>query len=157
MQLHPNVPHFNAEREILEQKQVIGLGDWPEGKGQIAQFKQAMSLGDIVLIKHGAQPIALVEVTGEYGYIKKVNKNLDWFPHRRNIKVIAFMAHVKNDFPSPRGTLKKSVDSSTPTYQYINQWYSSVIAPDLNKQGFWNILRVLRALSSRVRNILKFI
>ena len=135
MQLHPNAPNFNPEREILEQKQVIGLDDWLEGKGQIAQFKQSISLGDIVLIKHGSQPIALVEVTGEYEYIEEVNEELDWFPHRRNIKVIAFMDEVKNDFPSPRGTLKKSVNRYTPTYQYINQWYSSVIAPDLNKQG----------------------
>jgi predicted ATP-binding protein involved in virulence len=135
MQLHPDAPRFGLEREILEKKQVIGLADWPEGKGQIDQFKQAMTLGDIVLIKQGRRPIALVEVTGEYAYHKLVNKDLDWFPHRRNIKVIAFMDEVKNDFPSPRGTLKKSVNRYTPTYQYINQWYSSVIAPDLNKLG----------------------
>jgi len=135
MQLHPNAPNFKLEREILEQKELIGLGDWPKGKGQIAQFKQAMSLGDIVLIKQGSRPIALVEVTGEYEYLKRVNNKLDWFPHRRNIKVIAFMDELKNDFPSPRGTLKKSVNRYTPTYQYINQWYSSVITPDLNKQG----------------------
>ncbi|HID98813.1 MAG TPA: hypothetical protein EYP59_00790 [Thiotrichaceae bacterium] len=135
MQLHPNAPNFNLERKILEQKQVIGLDDWQKGKEQIAQFKQAMRLGDIVLIKQGTRPIALVEVTGEYEYLEQVNKDLDWFPHRRNIKVIAFMDEVKNDFPSPRGTLKKSVNRYTPTYQYINQWYSSVIAPDLNKQG----------------------
>lgn len=135
MQLHPNAPDFNREREILEQKPVIGLGDWLSGKGQIAQFKQAMSIGDIVLIKQGTQPIALVEVTGEYEYIEDVNEDLDWFPHRRNIKVIAFMDEVKNDFPFPRGTLKKSVNRYTPTYQYINRWYSSTIAPDLNKPG----------------------
>ena len=135
MQLHPNAPDFNREKEILEQKRVIGLGDWPEGKGQIAQFKQEMSIGDIVLIKLGTQPIALVEVTGEHESIKEVNEELDWFPHRRNIKVVAFMDEIKNDFPSPRGTLKKSVNKYTPTYQYINQWYNSVIAPDLNRQG----------------------
>jgi predicted Mrr-cat superfamily restriction endonuclease len=122
MQLHPNAPHFNREREIMEQKRVIGLGDWTEGKGQIAQFKKAMSIGDIVLIKLGTQPIALVEVTGEHEFIQEVNEDLDWFPHRRNIKVIAFMDELKYDFPSPRGILKKSVNRYTPTYQYINQW-----------------------------------
>ncbi|MEN8220601.1 MAG: AAA family ATPase [Pseudomonadota bacterium] len=134
MQLHPNAPNFNREIEILKQKRVIGL-DEPESKKQIAQFKQTMRIGDIVLIKLGTQPIALVEVTGEHEYIKEVNQDLDWFPHRRNIKVIAFMDELKNDFPSPRGTLKKSINRYTPTYQYINQWYNSVIAPDLNRQG----------------------
>jgi hypothetical protein len=132
MQLHPNNPNFNREREILEQKQVIGVDDRSDGEKKIDLFKLAMSIGDIVLIKLGAQPIALVEVTGEHEYIKQVNDDLDWFPHRRNIKVIAFMDDVKNDFPYPRGTLKKSVTIDTPTYQYINQWYNNVIAPDLN-------------------------
>jgi predicted ATP-binding protein involved in virulence len=131
MQLHPNDPNFNREREILEQKRVIGLDD----NGQIAQFQQVMRIGDIVLIKRGSQPLALVEVTGEPEFIHEVNQDLDWFPHRRNIKVLAFMDEVISDFPSPKSTLTKSVNRYTPTYQYINQWCHRVIAPDFNRQG----------------------
>lgn len=137
MQLHPSNQGFNKEKEILERKQVIGLGQW-EAKGaksQINQFKNKMKIGDIVLIKNGATPIALVEVTGEAEYSDNVNKDLDWFRNRRKVKVLDILKEEKHDFPQPRGTLQKSINRYTPTYQYINNWYNKLTNPKLNNTG----------------------
>jgi hypothetical protein len=141
MQLHPDDKNFNREREILEQTHVIGLGAWLEGTPQISQFEDEMEIGDIVLIRLGGKSIALVEVTGEFEKVESVNKDLDWFPNRRKIKVIDFMEEQRHDFPSPRGTLKKSVNRYTPTYQYINDWYNQAIDPDSNRKGL-NIRKI---------------
>ena len=135
MQLHPNDKSFNREKEILEQKKVIGLGEWLEGSAQMHQFRSEMKIGDIVLVRLGEKPIALVRVTGEFEKTKKVDKNLDWFHIRRNIEVIEFVKKQNEDFPSIRGTLKKSINRYTPTYQYINNLYNKVVQSDSIQAG----------------------
>lgn len=62
IQLHPDEISFSPELiiKILEEKSVIGLGEWKEGENQITQFKEKMAIGDIVAVKQGSIPIALV-------------------------------------------------------------------------------------------------
>ena len=64
MQLHPSDSHyFNTARvkRILEEKSLIGLGD--EDKIWDTDFINRMKVGDIVAIKNGGEPIALVAVS----------------------------------------------------------------------------------------------
>jgi predicted ATP-binding protein involved in virulence len=138
MQLPLDDKHFGKERDILTQSSIIGLGQWPGGEGQIDQFKAQMEKGDIVLIKRGHQPIALVKVVGDFEYSEIVDQTLDWFPNRRKIEVLEIMEEIRNDFPQPRMTLQRSTNRFTPTYQYIDTWYHKVMHSDF----YQNVLKI---------------
>jgi len=66
MQLHQDDDTDTQDKiyKILE-TEYIGLGDWEKGHNQIAQFKNSMQKGDIVLIRHKGA-VALVSIIGEY-------------------------------------------------------------------------------------------
>jgi predicted ATP-binding protein involved in virulence len=124
MQLHPDDPIQKNELNILEKTSLIGLGDWKTD--QVNDFIKVMDIGDIVLIRRGRLPLALVEVVGEPLYETQPNKELDWFVHRRKVKILEILDKEKFDFPQPRGTLKKSINKTTATYNYINNWYNNI-------------------------------
>lgn len=87
IQLHPNDMGWSREKELLIKHGVIGLGDWEEAAKQQPNFENTMQKGDIVLVKHGATIIALVEVTGDYEYSTQTDELL-WFERRRKVKVL---------------------------------------------------------------------
>ncbi|EOG1413174.1 hypothetical protein ONR64_14035 [Proteus mirabilis] len=66
MQIHPDDTSFADEHlySILENKKIIGLGDWPEGESSISTFRNEVEVNDIVAIKNGARLIALVQIIG---------------------------------------------------------------------------------------------
>ena len=128
MQLHPDdAGNFEPTkiRSILKKKGVIGLGKGAKGDHQ---FINEMREGDIVLVRDGATPISLVRVEGPHYQveIKDTDPSLDWFDHRRKIKIL-----VLN--PSPpsgkrikaMGTLSISTGSNTDTFKYIDRIYKS--------------------------------
>jgi len=127
MQLHPDEKDWGREKELLDTKSLIGLGVIKDGQYdniQNNQFISDMEINDIVLIKRGAQPIALVRVIGQLEEISQNDyEHIDWFRFRRTIEIIEILSETKYDFPSPRGTLKKSINKYTLTYQYIDNWY----------------------------------
>ena len=124
MQLHPNDKNWGKEKELLETKGLIGIG-------KTNLLKNSINIGDIILIKAGSKPIALVEVTGEYEDIKKNDfDKLDWFQYRRAVKVLAYASEDSLPFPYPRATLKKAVNHKTKSYQYIYNWHQKTL---LNK------------------------
>jgi len=123
IQLHPNNINWNKEKELLETTSLIGLGELKEGDGQIKRFKDDMKKGDIVLVRRGSTPIALVEVIGNYKHKIKNHKVLDWFEHRREVKVLDYATDDMPSFPQPRGTLQKAINKNTPSYKYIDDWY----------------------------------
>lgn len=127
MQLHPNDVKFEREVNILQQTNLIGLGDWENNRGQIKQFSQEMKVGDIVLVKRGRLALALVEVVGEVNYEKAPNAVLDWFSYRRKINILSIADDKADNFPQPRGTLSKAINTKTKTYQYINDWYNKIV------------------------------
>ena len=125
MQLHPDEPDWGKERELLEKTSLIGLGDWEKGESQIENFKNRMSIGDIVAIKIGSQLIALTQVDGGWLLEKKTNESLDWFPYRRKVKVLGWNS-TERILPQPRGTLSICSDLSNPTSQTIINWYNMI-------------------------------
>ncbi len=138
---------------------MIGLGDWDST--QVTQFEKEMRIGDVVLIKRGAEPIALVEVTSDSENDENaIDWDLDWFSYRRQVKVLAFADGKKPKFPLPRGTLKKSVNSGTDTYKYIQKWYfdflnenaSDNIFPDLVKNKGVKIREIYISKSKALRD-----
>lgn len=129
MQLHPSDRYyFNTARvkRILEEKSLIGLGD--EDKIWDTDFINRMKVGDIVAIKNGGEPIALVEVVGDYYRDDVVNPELDWFNHRRRVKVLDF---YKKDYnfviPQPRGTLSICDNLNTDTSRIITNWHKEFL------------------------------
>jgi 5-methylcytosine-specific restriction protein B len=127
IQLHPddNASFDDSRiRELLKQKEVIGLGDWDKGEEIKLIFFNRMAIGDIVAVKNGKKPIALVEVCGDAYVEKQLNKHLDWFPNRRKVKVLEYY----NDsfgfsIPQPRGTLQICDNLNTSTSQVIINWH----------------------------------
>ena len=132
MQLHPNDKNRNEEYEILD-RGYIGLGDWHDKKAtnQIIQFKNEMKKGDIVLIKRGGKALALVEVIGDSEEGNGIGDN-DWIYYKRDIELLDKDVSNMPSFPQPRGTLQKSINKYTRTYQYIDNWYKKVLDPDID-------------------------
>jgi predicted ATP-binding protein involved in virulence len=130
MQLHPDEKSWGKEIDVLQKLSVIGLhGDKDSSK--VIQFEREMKIGDVVLIKRGGTPLALVEVTGNCIENKnELDWDFDWFLYRRSIKVLSFADENMKKFPSARDTIKKSVDPDTSTYKYIQKWYSDFLNKD---------------------------
>ncbi|GBU20707.1 endonuclease [Fibrobacteres bacterium R8-0-B4] len=138
MQLHRgNQSKFTIDviKKIITDKSVIGLGDpeedpehpWQSGFGQLKNFKEVMDIGDIVAVRQGGTPIALVEVTGDWEPVDPAERNedFDWFYFKRGIKII--------DFYKGSGTFKCRLKTLLPcnkddaeTTRFIKKWYQEV-------------------------------
>ena len=131
IQLHPdNRSSFGSEliKRILLEKGVIGIGEWEKGEDKIRQFKETMAIGDIVAVKQGSMPIALVRVIGDAYFENKVDDDFDWFPNRREIEVIDFYDPIDTfTIPQPRGTLSVCNDLNTETAKVIIKWHRNAI------------------------------
>ena len=138
IQLHPNDLRWNKEKELLEKHSVIGLGDWEEAAKQQPGFEKTMQIGDIVLVKHGASIIALVEVTGDYEYSNQTD-NLLWFERRRKVKVLDWYNEKYGYCVSPRKTLERCAKPNTNTFISIKQWIQR-INNNKNMETYINLL-----------------
>lgn len=131
IQLHPNNNKTITKDiviRILQEKSVIGIDEWDNGHDIVQQFKNEMKIGDIVAVKDGSSPIALVKIIGDYWFEKSVTTNFDWFSHRRKVKILDFYKSNYNfTIPHSRGTLTICRDLNTETAKIIMQWYQSII------------------------------
>ena len=135
MQLHPDNPnksYIPTVIKILEDKSIIGLGDWEKGVGTRDEFFEKMSVNDVVVIKQGNSPVAIVCVTGDAYTENNVDDDLDWFKYRRKVKVLDYY-HDEYDFkfPQPMGTLSICANLQTDTSQTIVNWYRKVIVRNI--------------------------
>jgi hypothetical protein len=109
IQLHPNDNRTISKEvviNVLREKSVIGIGEWEDGQTLVNQFKDEMHIGNIVAVKDGSSPIALVRIKGNYWFERLINEDFDWFPHRREVEVLDFYEPDYNfTIPQPRGTL----------------------------------------------------
>jgi len=134
IQIFKSGDESGTEKRILEEKGLIGLGY--TNKNQENQFREDMSIGDIVLVRRGVHSIGLVEVISKCIDIGANNFNaLDWFQFRRKIKILAIADNNMATFPQPRGTLQKSINKYTRTYQYIDGWYQKTLNPQIEDVG----------------------
>jgi len=134
IQIFKSGDESGTEKKILEEKGFIGLGY--TNKNQEKQFKEDMRKGDIVLVRRGVRSIALVEVLSECIDVGSNDFNaLDWFQFRRKIKILAIADNNMATFPQPRGTLQKSINKYTRTYQYIDGWYQKTLNPQIEDVG----------------------
>ncbi len=128
MQMHPDDKSFAEEHvySILEDKKIIGLGNWDRGQAVIALFQKEMKVNDVVAIKNGAKLIALVQVIGGAYHVDNDTTEIGWIEHRRPIRLLDWELE-KIALPQPRGTLEKCVNKNAPTTQIISEWHDRVV------------------------------
>ena len=145
LQMHPSDSEkFKKDKliRILEKKQVIGMGEsWTNQHGQEVSdptiFKNEIHTDDVVLIRDGSSPIALVQVTGPW-YIKNtINEDFDWFKLRRPIKLLkgyddsneelinSILSEYGKDHIQAPGTLTRA-NNNNATNKFIKQWHLQV-------------------------------
>lgn len=130
IQLHPsNQNDFPPDKveKILKKTSYIGVGVWDKGERIIDDFEKTLEIGDIVAVKSGKTPIALVEIISDCERTDNVNNDLDWFQYRRKIKVLDFYKpEYKFNIPDSRGTLTICRDSNAETTKIIKKWYEKI-------------------------------
>jgi hypothetical protein len=143
MQLHPCAPGSAAQHASQSlQAGFIGLdfnddcGDLSKvsmddidiGQKDYVQFWRDMRIDDRVLIMVHHFPFAIVDVAGEYNYIKNTEPEIGvWFRHFRRVKNVKFYA----DFITNANCWSQIVmtdtisilrDASSKSYQLIDSW-----------------------------------
>ncbi len=132
IQLHPRELGWAREKELLNKYNLIGVGDGIDSK-QLNLLKK-MKIGDIVLVRRGKTPIALVKVIGEIeDRDEDIFENVDWFRYSRKIKILSY-AENRDVFPYNRGTLQKFVNKEVKSYKYIEAWCREINSTFLKKQ-----------------------
>jgi len=143
MQLHPSDPAHAVAHTIKS----IGLGyiglDFANPPGDLTDvpreaidktqrdywdFAHTMQVGDTVLVVAHHYPCALVEVIGEYNYIRRPKDELGvWFRHLRRVKVLGFYAdYITNPAAWEQTTMTDTISvlksSDGVSYQLIERW-----------------------------------
>ncbi len=140
IQLHPdNKLHVDTIKSILTTKQVIGMGEsWEDKNGNSVNdpkwFKEDMKIGDVVMVRDGSTPIALVKVIGNAYVEPNTDDNFDWFRLRRSIETLGIFGkdekkllkqtllnYEKNHIQAP-GTLTYC-NGSNATNDFIVEWH----------------------------------
>lgn len=143
IQLHPDKRLSSTTiKQILTSKKVIGLGSyWEDRNGnEVADpdwFQNHMKPGDIVMVRDGSSPIALVEVNGSSYFEQNTIENFDWFDLRRPIEVLGIYEesdreilnqilknYGKNHIQAP-GTLT-FCSGDNATNEFIKQWHKAI-------------------------------
>lgn len=140
IQLHPD-ERLNIEtlKSILTEKQVIGMGDsWNDKNGNPVNdpkwFRDDMKIGDVVMVRDGSTPVALVKVIGNPYIEPNVDDEFDWFALRRRIELLGFYENEekqllndilkdygKNHIQAP-GTLTYC-NGNNATNDFIVEWH----------------------------------
>lgn len=129
IQLHrDDTSEYPPERikEIIKKHPYIGMGDWPEGESQIQSFKEELKIGDIVAVRVGRKPIALVEVLTNNEDITTPIDELDWFKHQRKVRVLDYSKDNDVEIPMAMGTFRKCADLNRGTSKVIIGWYNRI-------------------------------
>jgi len=147
LQLHPHDSSYTIEqvKDILS-KNLIGLDfgkndgyhenssleNWYSDTEDRKKYFLKIVKNDIVLIRHGAKPIALVKAISGYKYVESPTPPI-WFKHQVEVEVLSYYhEYIKKDLvkpfsmPQTRGTLWKSKNANTDTYQIIDDWYKTI-------------------------------
>ena len=142
IQLHPNdAANFPAERvlnKILLRHCVIGMGSgWENDGGQPRQFKDDVSVGDVVAVMSGGQFIALVRVVGKCIANKRVSDD-NWFDIVRPVEILSTDPVVyEKRYEEMTGRRSNEniafVKTLSPIYKnkFVPYWYKQIKESDM--------------------------
>ena len=133
MQLHPTGKEKEYDAgEIVKNFELIGMDKLDnDKKNQLSQFKKEMKEGDIVLVRMGKTPKALVKVKSDWK--EKDNKDKSaWFQFQREVEILE-IATKREKLVVATGTLQKSIGKNTQTYKYIDNWYNEILEEKIKK------------------------
>ena len=109
--------------EILQEEGLIGTGEWKDNKSdQCRAFKKTMAKGDIVMVRAGQKPLALVQVVSDSApdYIYE-----NW----RRVKVLGYYSKNLGIYKGQtRGTLERVSNTNTDTAKFIINWHNNILA-----------------------------
>ncbi|WP_312820507.1 McrB family protein [Kaistella carnis] len=142
IQLHDKRLDQFVVKDILEKQKVIGLGSsWPNVNGDNVPdpiyFERDMQIGDIVMVRDGKIPIALVEIIGKPFIVDITNYDFDWFDLRRDIQIVGYyeeadktlLQKVLTDYGTNHiqapGTLTLC-SNDTGTKTFIKEWHKAI-------------------------------
>ncbi|RSO15059.1 restriction endonuclease [Acinetobacter pittii] len=140
IQLHPDSRlDVDTLKAILVKKQVIGMGEyWEDKKGNPVidpnLFKEDMKIDDVVMVRDGSTPVALVKIKGNAYIESDIDNEFDWFKLRRQIEIVSFYGenekklldqilrtYGKSHIQAP-GTLTYC-NGNNATNNFIEEWY----------------------------------
>lgn len=140
IQLHPDERlDINTIKSILMTKHVIGMGEsWNDKTGKPVSdpkyFKDDMKIGDVVMVRDGSTPVALVKVASNAYIEPNADDDFDWFRLRRKIEILGFYeedekkiliqtlkGYDKNHIQAP-GTLTYC-NGNNATNDFIAEWH----------------------------------
>ena len=140
IQLHPDDKlDIDTIKSILTTKQVIGMGEsWNDKNGNPVNdpkwFRDDMKIGDVVMVRDGSTPVALVKVIGNAYVEPNAEDDFDWFKLRRQIETLGFYGedekkllnqtltdYGKSHIQAP-GTLTYC-NGDNATNDFIVEWY----------------------------------
>lgn len=140
--MHPNDVEFGRKHTawILEQKGVIGLGEWDKGKDTIHAFFNELKVGDIVCVVIGKDPLALTQVTdlayqmpnervGTHCVVKnETDERLKWLVNRCPVKILDW--NVSENLSTLDQGLSKALvrvsDHEAPSNAFVIEWFEKV-------------------------------
>lgn len=112
---------------LKENIPIIGTGEWDDF--QCRNFKEEGTNGlkeqDIILVREGAEPIALCKVTGSCFSDKTLENKYhhNWY---RTVEILSWYSEGKS-FPQPQSTLQRLHNSNTDSWKFINNYYIKTI------------------------------
>lgn len=142
MQLHPN----ESAQAVSYVAKALGMGfiglDFDDPPGDLTDvdpsaiektqrdywdFAHKMAIGDVVLVLAHHYPLALVEVTGHYNYIRSPEELEVWFRHFRRVSVVGYYADlVTNPKAWEKITMTDTIsilhDPKSKSFQLISLW-----------------------------------
>jgi len=143
MQMHP----ADRDRAVAHTVKSLGLGyiglDFASPPGDLTdvardeidatqrdywEFAHTMAVSDKVLVVAHHYPVALVEVTGEYNYIRQPREELGvWFRHFRRVTVLGYYADFNtNPATWEQTTMTDTIsilkDKAGVSYKLIERW-----------------------------------
>lgn len=128
---------------LKESTPVIGTMDYDDLQCKYFKGEQdGLKIGDIILVREGAHPIALCKITGDYFQSDELKEKYinDWF---REVQVLDWADENERNGLFRQGTLVKlHKTSNTPSWNYINNWYiKTLLKMEQNNKKLIEILK----------------
>ncbi|MCW3117515.1 MAG: ATPase [Chitinophagaceae bacterium] len=127
----PDGIKIDSVKMLRELPPVIGTGEWEDI--QCRQFKDevhdGLKIGDIILVRSGAQSLALCKIIGENFEDHELTKKY-FHENFRKVKILEwYKGH--EPFPQPQKTLQRLLNTGTDSWKYIDKLYKHYL---INKQ-----------------------